>query len=462
MASKTHNKLKSALRTKWGWLNGLIFCFSFLLTSGGGYTTLAILSGALLAPDELHAQGKKQNKYAGKTRKTPVLSNRVYEKVAEVQAALSEQDNDKAIAILDKLRDKAEQLNSYELASVWNFYAYIFYTQEKYAKALQAYQEVIKSKDIPLSLEISSQYSIAQLYFVQEKYRQAVNALNQWFELVEKPNLQAYIMLSQGYFQIKNYRKSIANVKKAMAVAKESGKEIRENWYLLLRAAYYEDGDMQSVAKVLQDLIRFFPKKDYWLQLSGVYGELNQELPQLFTLEVAYGQGFLVDQKHIERLAYLYLNSDVPYRGAVILDKGIRDKIVKPDEKIWELLGNAWYNAQEHKKAINALKEAAKITTESRVFLRLANAHMEQEDYTQAVKAIRKALEHMDEVNLDTQILLATALYNEGELQNALEVFNEAAVLAESEEDENNLTNIDRWQKFLVSEINRRTSLGLL
>ena len=31
-----------------------------------------------------------------------------------------------------------------------------------------------------------------------------------------------------------------------------------------------------KVAEILEELIRRFPKKQYWLQLSGVYGELEE------------------------------------------------------------------------------------------------------------------------------------------------------------------------------------------
>ena len=61
------------------------------------------------------------------------------------------------------------ELNSYELANVYNLYAFIYYSEEDYDGALRAYRNVIKQPDIPLALEINTRFTVAQLYFVQEK-----------------------------------------------------------------------------------------------------------------------------------------------------------------------------------------------------------------------------------------------------------------------------------------------------
>ena len=77
---------------------------------------------------------EKKQKSTEKTRKTPALRNEVYEQLAEAQE-LSEAGNiNEAVQVLNGLRDSQgrRKLNSYELANMYNFYAFIYYQQEQY------------------------------------------------------------------------------------------------------------------------------------------------------------------------------------------------------------------------------------------------------------------------------------------------------------------------------------------
>ena len=130
-------------------------------------------------------------------------------------------------------------LNSYELANVYNLYAFIHYSREDYQKALQAYEQVVAQPDIPLAMEINTRYTIAQLYFVQEDWKRGVDALLKWFEMTDTPNANAYVLLSQGYYQMKDYDKALFNVEKAISMYKEKDKLPKEQWYNLARFLYF-------------------------------------------------------------------------------------------------------------------------------------------------------------------------------------------------------------------------------
>ena len=55
----------------------------------------------------------------------------------------------------------------------------------------------------------------------------------------------------------------------------------RENWWLLLRAAYFELEQMDKVKEVLERLVIEWSKKEYWTQLSAFYGQDKQEKEQM-------------------------------------------------------------------------------------------------------------------------------------------------------------------------------------
>ena len=104
------------------------------------------LDGSLVLAQEQQQKGKET------TRRTPALRNEVYEKLSVAQQAAEANKFAEAKTALDALvREYSgkKQLNSYELANVYNFYAFIYYSQENYQEAIRSYEKVLAQQDIP-------------------------------------------------------------------------------------------------------------------------------------------------------------------------------------------------------------------------------------------------------------------------------------------------------------------------
>jgi len=406
-----------------------------------------------IASAQAQEQGKKQER---ETRRTPALRNNIYEMLQKVQEASEAKDFSTALRLLNDMKANTKLgLNSYELANMWNFYAFVYYSQENYQKTIEAYRNVLAQADLPLAMEIATNYQIAQLYFVTEDYPKAIKALNDWFKVVDKPQASAYILLAQAYYQTKDYNKALSNVEKAMELARQEGKEPQENWYLLMRALYYEKGDMKKVAWVLEELVRKWPKKDYWTQLSGIYAEQKNEKRQLVAYETAYvGYGFDREQELVN-MAYLFLGADMPYKAAKVLEKGIKDKVVTANEKNYQLLGNAFASAQDSEKALPYLEKAAQLSSEGEAWARLANIYFDTDRYADAVKAGRTALQKGKVMRPDnTRVVIGMALFNLDKLAEARQEFVNAG------KDQRSRKVSDQWVQYIDNEMKRRESLA--
>lgn len=147
------------------------------------------------------------------TRKTPALRNNIYEKLAEAQVFAEAKQYAEAEEVLNEMLDatsKKSKLNKYELANVYNTYAYLRYAVEDYTGALNYYRKVIDQRpEIPLALEIGTLYTVAQLYFLQEEWQKGIDTLNQWMAASDNPSTNAYVLLANGYYQLKDYDKKI-------------------------------------------------------------------------------------------------------------------------------------------------------------------------------------------------------------------------------------------------------------
>ena len=427
-------------------LAALLLCGAFALdpvVPGG------LISGAV-------AQDDKPKKDQRETRRTPALRNKVYEKLAEAQTLAEAKDYAGAGAILNEMiaEDGKRALNSYELANVYNLFAFLAYATEDYPQSLRYYEQVIAQPDIPLAMEINTRFTIAQLYFVQEKWQQGIDAMLVWFDLNEKPNAGAYVLLAQGYYQVKQYDLALENVETAISMHETEGKLPKEQWYNLARFLYFDKEDFDSALDVLNTLIIYYPKKQYWVQASHLYGEKKEEQKQLALMEAAYEQGFLDRSSELVTMAYLYLNAEAPYYAGSVMEKGFKDELVDDKSKNYELAGSAWAQAREVAKSIPMMEQAAAKSDEGELYVRLGNVYLDGDQFTKAADSVNKGLKKGGVKRPDqARLVLGMAYFNLGEYDKARKAFRDAG------KDERSEKYAKQWITYVTSEQERQLEL---
>lgn len=415
------------------------------------YTDQALMG---VAQAQETKQEKKQEKKKQKTKRTQAMNNKVYKKLQEAQEAVEEKDIEGALEILSDLKNGKRPLNDAEMANVLNMDAFIYYTKEDYPGALNAYSRILTLPEAPEGTVIQARFSVAQLYFVIEDYANGVKALLEWFEFTEAPTASAYMLLSQGYYQLKEYDKSLKNVEIAINLYKEKGKVPKENWYGLQRFLYYDKENYRKVVEILREMLVHYPKKQYWMQLSGMYSELKDESQQLHAMETAYVQGMLDKEKELVNMASLFLLNEVPYKAAKVLDKGIKEKVIEPTSKNLELLGNSWRQAQEVKKAIPEIAKAAAKSDKGNLWTRLCSVYLDNDQYKKAVNACDKGLKKGGVKRVDNAYLVkGMAHYNLKQYKSARSAFIKAA------KDKRSKKYAQDWLKFMDRELARQKSL---
>ena len=166
---------------------------------------------------EVFAQDSSGKGEKRKTRKTPSMSEKVYEKLTEAQELIEAKNYDQGLAALTELANEPK-LSNYEKAQLYNYFAYTYFTLERYKDAISSYEKVLAQPDLPEALETNSLYTLAQLYFIIEDYKNAVDIINRWFTLTENPTENAYMLLGQGYYQLEQYKESLVPLKEAYAM----------------------------------------------------------------------------------------------------------------------------------------------------------------------------------------------------------------------------------------------------
>ena len=393
------------------------------------------------------------------TRKTPALRNNIYEKLAEAQVFAEAKQYVEAEAVLDDMLDatsKKSKLNRYELANVYNTYAYLRYAVEDYDDALDYYQKVIDQRpEIPLALEINTLYTVAQLYFLQENWQKGIDTLKTWMSVTDTPSTNAYVLLANGYFQLKDYDKSLSNIQIAIDREKAAGKVPKEQWYNLARFIHFDRDNFREALDILEILVMYYPKKQYWVQASHLYGEEKDEARQLAMLEATYEQNLLDRSQDIVLLSQLYLQAEVPFPAARAMEKGLADDIVEKESKNYELAGVAWRQAQEVTKSLPMLEAAASKSEKGELYARLGNVYLDVDKNKEAVKALKRGLDRGGVKRPDqARLALGMAYFNLGDFNAARRAFREAR------KDQRARSYADQWLKYITSEENRLEELA--
>jgi tetratricopeptide (TPR) repeat protein len=178
----------------------------------------------------------------------------------------------------------------------------------------------------------------------------------------------------------------------------------------------------------LTRLIGMFPdKKLYWLQLSSVYGQLEQYPKSLAVMQIAYNNGLISNDSDARRLADLMLFNGVPYRCGQFLDEAISKKIIKTDSKLYEKQANCWIAAREYAKSIGPLSRAAELSDDGDLYVRLGEVQIQRSEWAGASAAFMQGINKgglKDKGN--AELMLGIALYNQKELSKAKSWFEKA------------------------------------
>ena len=422
---------------------------------------VAVVLASVLASTDAFAQGmgggmgaQEGSRAEAETRRTPAMRERVYTRLAEAQECAEVDDVECAQQRLAQVREM-DDLNSYETAQMWNFYAFIYFGQDNYREAIRAYEMVLEQPELPLGMEQTTMYTLCQLYFQQERYDDSLAMLDRWFALSENPGADPYILRAQLFYSLQRFEEGIEPVLTAIGINQELGRAPQENWYRLLNVFYYELEEYENVIDVLRTMIEIWPKREYFVQLSAMYGQEGNDAAQIGLYEVVHEAGWLTRGNEFIQMAQLLLQADVPIRAAKILEAALDSGTVESNERNWRLLAQSWQLAQEDLKAVPALTRAAGLAEDGTLNVNLAQSYQNLYEWEDCAEAARDGIRKGDLRREDqAYMILGACLFELKEYSAARTAFEDAS------EDERSRGNARSWIQYVNAEESRDRELA--
>lgn len=390
-----------------------------------------------------------------KTKQAQAVSKEVYERIQKAQDLVDEKDYRGALRLLEALYNP-DKLTEYEQANVLNYIGFVYYNQDDMNNAIKTYRRMLAIPSLEPQMAKQTTYTMVQLLTMQEQYGDALSTLDKWFVMETNPAPEPFILKAQILYNLNRYAEMVGPVETAMDVARSRGKPVKEDWYGLLNFAYFQQENYAKVRDIQIILLQTWPKARYWKSLAGAFTELGQDEKLIYAYDAAHTQGMLVKDTEFVTMAQLYLQAEVPYKAAQLLQEKMDAGVVSKSEKHYRLLSQAWMLSQEDNKAIPALKAAASLASDGELDLRLANAYLNVSEYgdcvTSANTAIRKGgLKTPD----NAQISLGMCLYNLRRYPDAKTAFRSAAKSQRSRRIS------DQWVRVIDAEVERNRQIDL-
>ena len=468
--------------------------------------SLTIVLAFCFGSIDSYAQSNSDNKAEKKQtyKKARVLTSKTAKKVVKVVEALERQktvrvpdpDNEgqfiekeeddpdwvEARRILTELLNTRDELKSYDRSVMWNYWGYIYFSDEDYDQAMYAYEQLLKEPEATIPLRTSSLLTLAQLNLVKENWDKGIRLILQWMEEVETITAQSYYLLASAYFQKEDYVRARSSMEEAIRLAEVEGYRPRENWYVLLAACFNELKDRKIISEaysleqqlgIYEILVNYYPKKLYFLQLGGTYQQMDREEDYMITLKAAFDKDLLDKEGEYLALAQLLLISKNPYWAAQVLVAGQNKKtiivnketnkeelvpVIKDTEKNLKLLADSWRMAQEIDKAIPVLEKAAKMSKDGDTYILLGNLYLFEDRIEESIRAIEAGLKKPKvKSRSQAQLVLGQAHFEIENFEEAKKQFRAAA----RDKDKRIKKTANSWIKYAENEEVRVKNLAL-
>ena len=417
---------------------------------------LVLLSG-LLAAGGASAQGSGEAEKDDdtKTKQAQAVSKEVYERIQKAQEMVDAKDYRGALDTLNRLYNP-DKLTEYEQANVLNYIGFVYYNMDDIDNALRNFERLLQIPSLEEQMAKQTTLTLAQLYTMQEQYAKALSTLDRWFVLETNPGPEQFILKAQILYNLNRYKEMVNPIETAMKVARERDKPVKEDWWNLLSFAYFQQENYRKVRDIQKVLLENWPKARYWKTLAGAFTELGEDEKLIYAYDAAHTQGMLEKDTEFVTMAQLYLQAEVPYKAATLLQEKIDAGVVPKNEKNYRLLSQAWQLSMEDKKAIPALQAAAKLSEDGELDLRLGNSYLNIGEYGECVKSANNAVRKGGLKNPDNaQITLGMCLYNLRRYNDAKTAFRSAAKVPRSQRTAN------QWIRVIDAELERNRQIKL-
>ncbi|MFT7234638.1 MAG: tetratricopeptide (TPR) repeat protein [Methylophagaceae bacterium] len=319
-----------------------------------------------------------------------LLTEKTYKAVSAAQELMTAEQYLEAQSQLLVILSKTKA-GSYDRAVVQQTLGYVYSAKSQYKNAREHFQQALDSEVLQETVSHGLRYNLGQLLLAEDKFDAGIQVLELWFEAEPKPPNNAHVLIASAYYQTGQFRQSVNHMTQAVT----NREKPPENWYQLLLAGHLELKEYSDGISVLEKLIvRFQNNDNYWAHLSALYAQQNKQTSAL-AVDVLASYLELGDGRVVERLSDMYRYLHIPYKSAMLLQKGLKQGRVTKNTKNLNRLADSWLAARERGKAVLVLEQLALSDQSGKASLKLGRVLFDLEQWGEASNAFKVSLKYL-------------------------------------------------------------------
>lgn len=405
---------------------------------------------------------QEKGKSSNKRRTVPNVLETTYKRLSEIEKFATNEDLDSAQKIIDQMLRHEQRYNQNEVAQIHRMAAWIAHERGDTQQAIKHYEEIVERREfISEGMEQNAIKTLAQLYFAVENFGKALELMETWVALAMEPKPADYALIGVALYMMKNYQGAIDRTEQAIDLASQLSIEAKRQWWDILRVSYYELENYPKTVEILELMVEQYPRREYWISLAGMYGQIDQEKKQMYAMEAAHVGGYFKKSSDYRNFSALLANEGVYWRAAKYLNEGFEKGIVEKDYNNLNTLGQRYQAAIETNRAIEIFEEAREQAKDGKLFERLARLYYDLDEYEKCTETAKIAIDKGGLPRVfNIEIVMGICLVERDLLTQARQAFASARDNADKAKNRTASRTSNNWVKYIDKEVKRRAELA--
>ena len=259
--------------------------------------------------------------------------------------------------------------------------------KQDYLAYAQTLEQLNELDTVPVEEKNKSYKTLAQIYGQKADYEKSISYSKRWIET--GGGADAYDLLASVYMIQKDCKNGVAALEQALVGREPTETQLKQQNY-----CYYQLGDKPKRTGVMEQLVRRFLKRDYFIDLLNLYQDTNpDERLTLNLYRFGFDRDYLARENEFVEFAELAVKVGSPAEALAAIEKWLaKAGAAKPSERVSELLKQSRRGAADDKAQIATLDKQARAGTNGGADVALALAYLGLGQYDKAADAIQRGL----------------------------------------------------------------------
>ena len=281
---------------------------------------------------------------------------------------------------------------TYEAALLYQLYGQFYAVQSQYTNAIPWFEKALATGKMPRIGQQEVRFQLAQTYFMIGNYENVIPLLEEFIAVGEKykypVSARVNLLMSYSHGRLDQYEPSYYHIK----IANNKADKPQIDWIEYAFSLAMKLENLEDAEDLGTRLLYLEPnKKKYWNQVSALYFAKEFELDSLAALELGYENNTLDKEADYLLLAKYYLYQKSPLKSIMVINDGIKKKIIKENEENLKLLSSSYFYSRDLENGIKILVKAEKMSDDPDLSFRLGTYAFDNEQYKLAISSFNIA-----------------------------------------------------------------------